>query len=76
VPDLVEWRGVYSKSVKRVGYNHPAAELYVEWLRTGRISIYGPKFPFEKFDQLSKTVSVGSMMREEIQPKFNHRYAS
>jgi hypothetical protein len=46
----------------------------VEWKRTGRISVYFPKFPFDEFDKLSKTVSVGTMIKNEIVPKYQHRY--
>lgn len=73
--DQIEWRNVFSKSANRVGYDHDQAELYVEWHRAGRISIYFPDFPFKTFDELSKSVSVGNMLRDQIQPKYQMRYA-
>jgi hypothetical protein len=74
MPNQIEWRNVWSKSANRVGYDHEAAELLAEWKRTGRISVYFPQVPFGVFDKLSKSVSVGNMIRDEIAPKYNHRY--
>lgn len=71
----VEWRNVFSKSASRVGYDPDEEELYVQWVRTGRISIYGPEFPYEEFDKLSKSVSVGNMIREKVIPNYSMRYA-
>jgi KTSC domain len=70
----VEWRSVWSTVANRVGYDNEQEELLVEWKRTGRISVYFPKFPFDEFDKLSKTVSVGTMIKNEIVPKYQHRY--
>lgn len=70
----IEWRNVWSQSATRVGYDEVQAELLVEWKRTGRISVYFPKFPFDTFDKLSKSVSVGNMIRDEIVPHYDHRY--
>ena len=68
------WRSVWSKSATKVGYDEVQAELLVEWQRTGRISVYYPKVPFDTFDKLSKSVSVGNMIRDEIAPKYSHKY--
>jgi hypothetical protein len=70
----IEWRNVWSKSANRVGYDEVQAELLVEWKRTGKISVYFPDFPFDQFDKLSKSVSVDNTIRDEIAPKFSHRY--
>ena len=70
----IEWRSVFSSSANRVGYDHDMQELLVEWKRNNRISIYGPDFPYTEFDKLSKTVSVGSMIKNDIAPKYSHRY--
>jgi hypothetical protein len=72
--DDIIWRSVWSKAATRVGYDEVQAELLVEWQRTGRISVYFPKVPFDVFDKLSKSVSVGNMIRDEIAPKYEHRY--
>lgn len=69
----IEWRGVYSKSAKRVGYDVDKAELYVEFARTGKTYVYYPDFPYTLFDKLSKSVSVGNMIRDEIQPNYQYR---
>lgn len=76
----IEWRSVWSRAATRVGYDAVQAELLVEWQpkknssAPGRISVYFPKFPFETFDKLSKSVSVGNMVKDEIAPKYQHRY--
>jgi hypothetical protein len=70
----ITWRSVWSQSATRIGYDEVQAELLVEWKRTGKISVYFPDFPFEQFDKLSKSVSVGNMIRDEIAPKYQHRY--
>lgn len=75
----IEWRSVWSKAATRVGYDEVQAELLVEWQpkRTqteGRISVYFPDVTFDVFDKLSKSVSVGNMIRDEIAPKYQHRY--
>jgi hypothetical protein len=72
--DRIEWRNVWSKSATRVGYDHDSTSFLAEWKRTGRISAYGPDFPYEEFEKASKSVSVGNMIREEIAPKYQHRY--
>ena len=72
----IEWRSTFSSSANRVGYDHDMQELLVEWARTGRISVYFPDFPYQEFDKLSKTVSVGSMIKNDIAPKYQHRYLS
>jgi hypothetical protein len=74
MPEQIERRNVWSKSANWVGYDHVQAELLVEWKRTGKISVYFPKFPYEEFDKLSKSVSVGNMIRDQIAPKYEHRY--
>jgi hypothetical protein len=74
VANEIVWRNVWSQSATKVGYDEVQAELLVEWKRTGRISVYFPKFPFDEFDKLSKSVSVGNMIRDEIVPKYQHRY--
>lgn len=72
--EQVEWRFVFSTYAKRVGYNHDTTELLVEYPRSGKISAYGPDFPYVEFDKVSKSVSVGRMIRTEVAPKYNHRY--
>jgi hypothetical protein len=72
--DRVEWRNVFSTVVAQVGYNHDKDLLLIQWLNSVRISVYGPQFPYELFDKLSKAPSVGSMLRTEIRPKFEHTY--
>jgi KTSC domain len=74
MPSPITWRSVWSTVANRVGYDNEQEELLVEWKRTGRISVYFPKFPFDEFDKLSKTVSVGTMIKNEIVPKYQHRY--
>lgn len=74
MPEQVERRNVWSEAANWVAYDHVQAELLVEWKRTGRISVYFPKFPYETFDKLSKSASVGNMIKDEIAPKFQHRY--
>jgi KTSC domain len=74
MPSPITWRSVWSTVANRVGYDNEQEELLVEWKRTGRISVYFPKFPFDEFDKLSKTVSVGTMIKNEIVPKYRHRY--
>ena len=70
----VEWRNVYSSNINKVGYDFDSDELLVEWSRSGRISAYGPDFPYVEFDKLSKSVSVGSIVKNKIIPQFSHHY--
>lgn len=78
MPSQIEWRFVFSKSAVRVGYDFDTTSLLVEWQpkknTPGRISAYGPDFPYEEFDKVSKSVSVGNKIKDEIIPKYQHRY--
>lgn len=69
----IHWRDVYSSSANRVGYDPDLRELYVEWARFGRVSVYEGVEP-EVFDKLSKAPSVGTMLFEDIKPKYKHHY--
>lgn len=70
----IEWRNVFSSSVNRVGYDHETTSLLAEWRRTGRISAYGPDFPYDEFEKGSKIVSVGNWLKSQVAPKYQHRY--
>ncbi len=70
----VDWRNVFSSNIIRVGYDLDTYELLVEWKRTGKISAYGPDFPFTVFETLSTAPSVGSMVKNDVVPKYKHHY--
>lgn len=72
----IDWRSVFSSNVTRVGYSYDTNELLVEWTKSGKISAYGPDFPFVKFEELSKAPSVGSMIKNDIIPRFSQHYIS
>jgi hypothetical protein len=63
---------VFSSNVNRVGYDHDTGELIVEW-RSGKVSAYAG-VTAAKADEVSKTVSVGNMIRDEIIGNYEHRY--
>jgi KTSC domain len=69
----VEWRDVFSSRAAAVGYDDQSQELLVRWVK-GRVSIYGPGVPFEEFDSLSKSASVGETLNSQIIPAYAHRY--
>lgn len=70
----VDWRSVFSTNIIRVGYDFDTNELLVEWKRTSKISAYGPDFPFTEFEKVSKAPSVGSMVKNNVVPKYKHHY--
>ncbi len=78
----IEWRNVFSKSVTRIGYDFDTTSLLAEWQPKknsplpGRISAYGPDFPYDEFVKGSKIISVGNWIKDEVKPKYEHRYVT
>lgn len=68
-----EMKGVYSSSVKSIGYDDVNRSLYVLW-ESGKTSIYGNVPPDVAF-RAENAWSVGKFIREEVQGNYAHRYA-
>ena len=68
----VDWRDVYSSHVNRVGFDPEAQELLAEW-DSGRVSAY-EGVPYEKFESVARSWSVGKALHEMIKPSHTHRY--
>jgi KTSC domain len=66
-------KSVISSNVSAIGYDVNTNELFVTWLRNGRVSIYS-EVPETLADQLTKAPSVTSMINSDIKPYFDHRY--
>ncbi len=65
-------REVYSSHVNRVGYDHQAQELHVEW-DTGKRSVYSA-VPPHVADSTMNAWSVGKALIEQVKPVYEHRY--
>lgn len=69
----MEMREVYSSVVSRMGYDDEKQELWVEWARGGRSSVY-QGVPGHVADRIMKAPSIGAALRGGIQPLYTHRY--
>lgn len=70
---MIEWRHVYSSNAASVGYDQETGAMFVQWVRNGKVSVY-EDVPYNIFEKLSKTISVGQMLNTEIKGKYSHRY--
>jgi KTSC domain len=68
----VTWRSVFSSHIDSVGHDDETGEMLVQW-SDGKISAY-EGVSAEKVDEISKSHSVGDVLRQEIKPNFKHRY--
>lgn len=64
---------VFSSNVQSVGYNRQTSTLVVVWKKNGKRSAYAG-VPENIADELARAPSVGSMMRTEIIPVYQHKY--
>jgi hypothetical protein len=64
---------VYSSHVDTVHYDEKTKELSVTW-QTGKTSVYSG-VPADLADKVAKSWSVGSAIRDQIKPYYEHRYA-
>lgn len=67
-------KDVYSKMAQTVSYNDETKELSVTFAKGGKPAVYSG-VPEELAVRLANTVSVGSMMHEEIIPYYPMHYA-
>lgn len=63
---------VYSSNVLAIGHDPDTQELHVDWTG-GRTSVYSG-VPSDIAEQVSKSWSVGTAIREQIKDNFPHRY--
>ena len=63
---------IYSSHVKRVGHDPSTQELHVEW-DTGKKSVYSG-VPADVAERVRTSWSVGTAIRNEVRPHYDHRY--
>ena len=66
-------KSVMSTNVKEIGYDYDKSALIVIWLNSGRISMYSD-VPAKLAEDIMKSWSIGTALRDEIKPNFAHRY--
>jgi hypothetical protein len=71
---MIAWRDVHSKSVFKIGYDIDTEELWVQWRRGGRTSIYSD-VPPDVANQAATAWSVGKFLDENVKKTYPHRYA-
>lgn len=67
-----QMRDVFSSHVNQIGYDPTAQELHVSW-DTGKKSVYAG-VPQDVAHSVMNSWSVGSAMREQVKPNYQHRY--
>lgn len=68
----VDWsQNVYSSNVSAVEYDREAKEMFVTFLKGGARYVYRG-VPEELAQQLANAPSVGSMLRNEVQPYYSY----
>lgn len=65
-------RDIYSSHVSQVGHDPDTNEMHVVW-EDGKRSIYSD-VPYEKFESVARSWSVGNALHSEIKPFHSHRY--
>lgn len=68
----VTWTDVFSSNVSRIGYDDETQSMVVEWSR-GKTSRYKGVSP-ELAESVSRSWSVGTAIREQIIPNYEHEY--
>lgn len=64
---------VFSTMVREIGYDHEKSALIVIWQTSGRVSEYSD-VPPKLAEDVMKSWSVGTAVKNEIKPFFKHRY--
>ena len=66
-------KSVFSSRVSQLTYDEQTKELQVRWAKGNKTSVY-ENVPEEVALDLSTSVSVGTMIANEIIPNYRHRY--
>lgn len=68
----INMKDVFSSHVNQIGYDAEKSELHVAW-DTGKRSVYS-EVPQDVAHGVMNNWSVGSAIREQIKPNYQHRY--
>lgn len=68
----MDWQSVYSSHVDKIAYDEGSQQLYVVW-QSGKTSVYDG-VPSNVADEVRKSPSIGSALRETIKGLYSHRY--